>query len=107
MDTMSNELVGEAVAVTDPEPVTVEFSTENVVSVGAGTPSTEYVPSRPETPVPATAYREPTIGVNGGVSTSNVKVITSVLGLAYAVTVKAVPPLLLDMVNVGGAPGPH
>ena len=100
-------LVGEAVAVTDPEPVAVD-STENVVSEGAGVPSTENVfPSSPAFPVPAMVYKEPTTGVNGGVNSVNVNVMMSMLGLEYAVIDRTDPPLLLVTVNEGGAPGPH
>ena len=107
IDAISYEFVGEAVAVTNPEPVAVE-ATENVVSVGAGTPRTEnvYVSSF-ELPVPAIVYKEPTTGVNAGVNSVNVKVMMPGEGLEYAVTANTDPPLLLEMVKIGGAPGPH
>src|SRR5271166_2444243 len=107
MELIVKVFVGDAVAVNpEADPVAVD-STEKDVALGAGVPKTEKVfPSNPAFPVPAIMYSEPTTGVNGGDKVVNVKVITSALGLAYAVTAKAVPPLLLVVVNVGGAPGP-
>ena len=88
-----------------PEPVAVAVAAENCVVLGEGVPSTENVnPSRFGFPVPATVYKEPTMGTKPPCAT-NVKVTTSP-EMVYAVTCKGAAVLPVEEAKLGGAPGP-
>ena len=99
-------MVGVAVAERLPaEPTAVVVAAPKDVVLGVGVPSTENVyPSKFTFPVPAILYREPTAGTNEP-CTVKVNVTTSAETL-YAVTAKGDVVLPVDVVIVGGAPGP-
>ena len=81
------------------------YPTANVVSVGAGVPSTVNVCPSNAAPVPATLYKEPTTGIVSFAVAVNVKVRTSE-AMVYDVMASCPVALLVVARKLGGAPGP-